>query len=94
MGMDSKTWAISVFLYVCSYYGVIGAATAVDLRIAPIFIVIVIPLVIIISQARERKLQSSEEKQWLNLRSSIPYGLVFAAITVLPFNLSTLIQAF
>ena len=93
MGMDSKTWAISVFLYVCSYYGVIGAATAVDLRIAPIFIVIVIPLVIIISQARERKLQSSEEKQCY-LRSSIPYGLVLAAITVLPFNLSTLIQAF
>ena len=91
----SKSPVMIGAIYLSSYYAAIGLAMVIDLRVPPILTVVMIPSIILIALASERRRQSGTElEQWLNLRSSVPYGLVFAAIALLPYNLSTLIQAF
>ena len=88
--LKAKYWAASVALYLFSYIATIGAAAAADLRMAPMLIVTIIPSLILMSLARARAQNSRRSEQWLTLRTSIPYGFVFAALKVVPFNLSAI----
>lgn len=89
MEFSSRTWLANIALCLISYFAAVAAASAADLKMAPIIAVATIPVMVIISSWQGvTKNQDGDSKPWLSRKFSIPCGLLLAAIAVLPFNLS------
>ena len=89
MEPSTRLWLTNIALCLISYFGAVAAASAAGLRMAPIIAVATLPIMLMISSWQGAvKNTDDDTKPWLSRKSSIPFGLLFAAIAVLPFNLS------
>ena len=91
--MKQQECLASLVLYLASYTMTMALAYALDLRLVPLLLAVVIPAAVVFHHYRTRRLPKSKLR-WLTLKNSAPSGSLAAVGLLLPFNLSAIMQAF